>query len=112
LRIVNYVLLERYLENVVPSEMSPDYGVEPLKVQAIAARTYAVRFHEKNRGKGNYDLDDTTKYQAYNYVEKNDNSNSAIKATKGMILKYKNKIADTKYYSVTSGYAASSKAVW
>ncbi|MGL6100491.1 MAG: SpoIID/LytB domain-containing protein, partial [Fusobacteriaceae bacterium] len=46
LRIVNYVLLERYLENVVPSEMSPDYGVEPLKVQAIAARTYAVRFHE------------------------------------------------------------------
>ncbi|MGL4252504.1 MAG: SpoIID/LytB domain-containing protein, partial [Fusobacteriaceae bacterium] len=111
LRIVNHVLLERYLENVVPSEMSPTFGVEPLKVQAIAARTYAVRFQQRNGGKGSYDVDDTTKYQAYNYVEKNANSTAAIQATKGMILTYGGKIADTKYYSVTSGYGASSRAV-
>lgn len=112
LRIINSVLLERYLENVVPSEMSPTFGVEPLKVQAIAARSYAVRAVQSNNGKRNYDLDDTTKFQAYNYVEKNANSTSAIQATKGMILTYRGKTADTKYYSSTSGYGASSKAVW
>lgn len=112
LRIVNSVLLERYLENVVPSEMSPTFGVEPLKVQAIAARTYAVKVMQRNNGKRSYDLDDTTKYQAYNYVEKNSNSTAAIQATKEMILTYGGKTADTKYYSVTSGYGASSKAVW
>lgn len=111
LRLINSVPLEQYLEMVVPSEMSSNFGVEPLKVQAIAARTYATAIMRMKK-KRNYDVDDTTKFQAYNYVSKNENSNRAIAATKDMILTYKGRPADTKYYAVTSGYGASSKAVW
>ena len=41
--IINEVNLEEYLYSVVPSEMPVKFGLESLKVQAIAARSYAVR---------------------------------------------------------------------
>jgi hypothetical protein len=42
LRLVNVVDFEAYLMDVVPGEMPSNYGEEPLKVQAVAARTYAL----------------------------------------------------------------------
>ena len=42
LRVINTLDIEKYLLQVVPSEMPKSFGVEALKVQAVAARTYAV----------------------------------------------------------------------
>ena len=52
LLVVNDVYLEYYLYGVVPHEMSNSWPLEALKAQAIAARTYAVRY----MGSGTYDL--------------------------------------------------------
>ncbi|MDD4113142.1 MAG: SpoIID/LytB domain-containing protein, partial [Herbinix sp.] len=41
--IVNELPLEEYLYAVIPSEMPTYYGLEPLKVQAVCARSYAYR---------------------------------------------------------------------
>ena len=40
IRIINEIYMEDYLKQVVPSEMPQSFGVEALKAQAIAARTY------------------------------------------------------------------------
>ena len=40
--MINTLDIEKYLLQVVPSEMPKSFGVEALKVQAVAARTYAV----------------------------------------------------------------------
>ena len=39
---INLVELENYLYGVVPNEMSSSWGMESLKAQALASRTYAV----------------------------------------------------------------------
>ena len=43
LLIVNELPLEEYLYAVIPSEMPTYYGLEPLKVQAVCARSYAYK---------------------------------------------------------------------
>jgi len=42
LRAINVVGLEQYLYGVVPSEMPYTWAPEALKVQAVAARSYAL----------------------------------------------------------------------
>ncbi len=113
LRVINQVKLEDYLKNVVPSEMSSNFGIEPLKVQAIAARTYAARNIKLNRKKYyGYHINDTTDSQVYNGDNENSLSNRAIQETKGLILTYKNRIVDAKYYSTSSGFGAATEQVW
>ncbi|MGL5124582.1 MAG: SpoIID/LytB domain-containing protein [Fusobacteriaceae bacterium] len=113
LRVINEVGLESYLKKVVPGEMSPSFGVEALKVQAIAARTYALRDIERYRYKKNgYHIDDTSSSQVYNRSDENKLSNEAIKATTGLVLKYQDKIVDAKYYSTSSGFGEAANYVW
>lgn len=113
LRVINEVGLENYLRQVVPSEMSPSFGVEALKAQAVAARTYAVRDIERYRyKKDGYHIDDTASSQVYNGNDENTPSNEAVKATAGLILKYKGAIVDAKYYSTSSGFGEAANYVW
>lgn len=51
IRIINEIYMEDYLKQVVPSEMPQSFGVEALKAQAIAARTYALSDYLKFRYK-------------------------------------------------------------
>ena len=54
--------MEEYLRGVVCREMSDKWPLEALKAQAVAARTFAMS--RLNPGAA-FDVDDTTKYQAY-----------------------------------------------
>ena len=49
LRMINEVNMEDYLLQVLPSEMPESFGLEALKAQAVAARTYALNdyFHSR-----------------------------------------------------------------
>ena len=64
LTVVNWVNLEQYLTSVVGAESYPSWGLEALKAQAVAARSYALKFHV-NPANALYDLDSSTRYQAY-----------------------------------------------
>lgn len=113
LRLINEVSMENYLLQVVPSEMPKSFGLEALKVQAVAARTYAAKDHQRNRyKKSGFHILDSTQSQVYNNLDENEITEKAVKSTKGIILTSDNKPIDAKYYSTSSGFNSSAHNVW
>jgi peptidoglycan hydrolase-like amidase len=103
--------LEDYLVGVVSSEMSDKWPLEALMAQAVAARTYAMAHM---RSSAAYDMDDTTKYQAYRYRKPGaaPNVENAVKATAGMALRYGGKLISAVYSASNGGQVRSSKDRW
>ncbi|MGL4424811.1 MAG: SpoIID/LytB domain-containing protein [Cetobacterium sp.] len=113
LNLINEILIEDYLLQVVPSEMPKSFGLEALKVQAIAARTYAAKDLLRNRyAKLGFHILDSTQSQVYNNLDENDLCNEAVKSTKGLILIHDDKPIDAKYYSTSSGFNSNAHNVW
>lgn len=113
LRMINELKMEDYLIQVLPSEMPRSFGLEALKAQAVAARTYALNdyFHSRFKKEGFHVIDDT-RSQMYNNEDENDVSTQAIKETYGKVMLYNGKPIEAKYYSTSSGYGASAHNVW
>jgi len=110
--VINQVNLEEYLYSVLPLEMSTGFPYEALKAQAVCARTYTAN----NIGRFNqhgFDLTDNTLSQVYGgvKVEAPDCTN-AVDETKGMIVTYNGKLAETFYYASSSGQTLDVKDVW
>ncbi|MGL5918170.1 MAG: SpoIID/LytB domain-containing protein, partial [Cetobacterium sp.] len=113
LNLINEISIEEYLLQVVPSEMPKSFGLEALKVQAIAARTYAAKDLLRNRyAKLGFHILDSTQSQVYNNLDENELCNEAVKYTKGLILIYDDKPIDAKYYSTSSGFNSNAHNVW
>jgi stage II sporulation protein D len=94
---VNYVMLREYLYSVVGAEMSPSWSIEALKAQAIAARSYAL-VHNVRPASRDYDLDDTTRYQAYKGVMTEANTTqAAVQATAGEFISHNGGIVESLY---------------
>lgn len=86
LTVVNWVNLEQYLTSVVGAEAYPSWGIEALKAQAVAARSYALKFHV-NPANALYDLDSSTRYQAYRGIATEYNTTAAAVAqTSGQVM--------------------------
>ena len=113
LTLVNEVDLEEYLLTVVPSEMPTSFGLEALKVQAVAARSYAARAIQTTgfRPYGAH-LDDSTASQVYNNISKQDVASYAVNDTAGMVAVYGDEIVDTRFFSTSGGYTANFHEVW
>ncbi|MCM0647874.1 SpoIID/LytB domain-containing protein [Clostridium swellfunianum] len=113
MNVINEVDLEDYLRKVVPSEMPATGGLESLKCQAIAARTYAISDMLANRfaNLGFY-VDDSTRSQVYNNTPMQSLSTQAVNTTKGMIMTYNNLPIDAKYYSTSAGTGVDYQDVW
>jgi len=111
--VINETSIEDYLCKVVPSEMPISGGLEALKCQAVAARTYAISDMLGNRfaSLGFY-VDDSTKSQVYNNTPVQTLSNTAVNSTKGLVMTYKNKPIDAKYYSTSCGLGAAYSDIW
>jgi len=103
--IVNELSLEAYLRYVVPSEMPSGYPEEALKAQAICARTYAYRYVQ-NPGLSAYNahLDDSVTYQVYNNISPQQTTDKAIEETRGQLLTYEGRLAETYFYSTSCGF--------
>lgn len=111
--LVNELNIEEYLLQVVPSEMPATFGLEALKVQAIAARTYAVKDMLKNRYDYlGFNILDSAQSQVYNNLDENDIATKAVKTTKGLIIVYDGEPIDAKYYSTSSGINSHAHNVW
>ena len=105
-QVVDVVALESYLKGVVPSEMPFDWPAQALQAQAVAARSYALANLTKNR---DFDLYSDTRDQVYGGVgAESPTTSDAIVATKGKVVLYKGKVADTLFFSTSGGRTASS----
>ena len=113
LRVINTLDIEKYLLQVVPSEMPKSFGVEALKVQAVAARTYAVSDILKGKyAKDGFHIKDTVESQVYNNQVENEEATRAIEETAGEIMTYDNMPIDAKYFSTSSGFTSHASNVW
>lgn len=111
--IVNELALENYLRSVVPSEMPVSFGAEALKIQAIAARTYACRnILTSNWRSTSAHVVDSVLSQVYNNTLESNEATAAIEATKGEIIEYEGSPADIRYFSASSGFTGNAHEVW
>ncbi|GKU79965.1 hypothetical protein L3i20_v243620 [Paenibacillus sp. L3-i20] len=113
LRLINELDIEQYLYQVVPSEMPASFGLEALKAQAIAARTYALTDYLVSRfADRGFHIDDSTLSQVYNNSVENEITNQAVDSTAGQIMLSNGMLVDARFYSTSGGYGASKHEVW
>jgi len=111
--IVNELLLEEYLYSVLPSEMPVTYGLEALKVQAVCARSFAIKAMEESKfDKYGAHVDDSVSSQVYNNTGEDALSNQAVDETYAQVLAYGDDIVKAYFFSTSSGSTADVVDVW
>ncbi|WHX40249.1 SpoIID/LytB domain-containing protein [Mesobacillus sp. AQ2] len=101
---------EDYLKGVVPHEMPASWGVEALKAQAVAARTYSINSVGKV-------VADTQGFQVYGGVTWVDDyyqqrTNQAVEGTAGKVLRYNGNPISAVFSSSNGGYIESNANAW
>jgi stage II sporulation protein D len=110
LTLVNTAPLEQYLYAVVPSEMPKTWLPEALKVQAVAARSYALAVRKTA---GPFDVYADTRSQVYGGVgAEAPATTAAVDATAGEVLTYGGRVALTYFSSTSGGRTAAIGDVW
>lgn len=105
LNLINELNIDDYTKGVVPNEMGPRIfdEFEAQKVQALAARTYAVKRLGEYRTEG-YDICPTPACQVYKgFTTEEPLSNRAVEATAGQIITYDGEPIDALFTSTCGG---------
>ncbi|WP_258000369.1 SpoIID/LytB domain-containing protein [Bacillus sp. Marseille-P3661] len=105
IRPVNQLLLEDYLTGVVPFEVFPEWNIEALKAQTLAARTYTITHL-------NPKLDDTIQFQVYGGYNQFAKTKRAVIETKGEIITFNDKPIGAFYSASNGGMTESNENVW
>jgi SpoIID/LytB domain protein len=111
-RVVNTLSMEDYLRGAVPAEMPASWPAEALKVQAIAARSYAAyRLHPDS---GGFDVYDDTRSQVYRgLLAERSSTDAAVAATAGQVVKTSGgSVANTLYHSADGGATENNENVF
>ena len=99
---INELDMDSYLRGVVAGEMPSTWPLEALKVQAVAARTYALATRKTD---GAFDQYPDTRSQVYRGVTgESVRSDAAVSDTAGRIVTYEGVPAVTYYFSTSGGY--------
>src|SRR5690606_26975893 len=114
LTAINQVGMEEYLLGVVPFEIGrvgPEL-LEAAKAQAVAARTYALRYLGRRAELG-FDVFATVEDQVYGGAEgEHEPVSEAVLATAGEILTYRGEPIEAFYHSTCAGQTAAIEEVW
>ncbi|MFQ6112961.1 MAG: SpoIID/LytB domain-containing protein, partial [bacterium] len=111
--VVNEVSLEEYIKGVVPSEMPVGFPVEALKAQAVAARVEALAKKGLRHPSEPFDLCDEVHCQVFSGKTKQaQTTNHAVESTRGIVMVYRNKLAEAFYSGVCGGHTENNENVW
>jgi stage II sporulation protein D len=100
LNVVNALALEQYVKGVIPNESPPAWPQAELRAQAVESRSFAL---SAGVGGNGFDLYNDTRSQVYGgLTSETASTNAAANATKGQVVMYGGKIAET-YFSACSG---------
>jgi stage II sporulation protein D len=112
--LVNRLDMESYLLGVVPKELgrvTPDI-MEAAKAQAVAARTYAVRYLGRRSTQG-FDVYATVEDQVYGGVTgETPLISEAVLGTVGEVMQYNGQPIVAYYHSTCAGRTAAIDEVW
>ena len=112
--------LDEYLYGVVTSEMGTSYrengktkeiGLEALKAQAVASRTYAV-YKINSANYDGYDMTGTVSDQVYKECNVKDIVKEAVDSTSGQVMTYDGKVICAYFFSTSGGHTEVSENVW
>lgn len=112
--LVNVLDVDSYVAGVAAKEIPPSFGIEPLRAQAIAARSYAFgrRASGVHRNLG-IDVCDSQHCQVYaGLVGEHPLGNGAVEATSGMILLRGGNVFEPMYSSTCGGHTESTNRVF
>ncbi len=140
IQLINILPIENYLYSVISSEMRGDSSLELLKSHAVISRSWLLAQIEKQNQleKDNqtyqlihekkdeyirwYDREDHHHFhvcaddhcQRYQGTTRAHNNNviKAIKATKGLVLMYKDQISDARFSKCCGGYTEKFENCW
>lgn len=111
---INVLDMETYLLGVVPQEIGrvgPEL-LEAAKAQAVAARTYAVKYLGRRQQLG-FDVFATVQDQVYGgMAAEHDPVSRAVRETAGEILTYQGQPIEAYYHSTCAGQTAAIDEVW
>jgi stage II sporulation protein D len=98
--VINALSLDKYVRGVIAGEMPSSWPREALKVQAVAARSYALAGGVDGNG---FELYDDTRSQVYDGISgETPSTDRAVKQTSNEVVLYDGEVAST-YYSASSG---------
>lgn len=123
--------VDEYLKGVVPAEMPPNYNIEALKAQAIAARTY---LYQKMSSSAHNDCDICDNYRhcqayytyealmnAWKRTKKYDEATrktyyervcKAVEETSGIVITYNGKYIKAFFHASSPGKTESASEIW
>ena len=105
LNVVNALAVDQYVKGVIPNESPPSWPAEELKAQAVASRSFALTAGVGGNG---FDLYADTRSQVYKGLESEySTSNAAATATRGQVVMYDGKIAETLFSACSGGHTES-----
>jgi stage II sporulation protein D len=110
LNVVNALSVEAYVKGVIPNESPPSWPLAELKAQAVASRSFALTAGVGGNG---FDLYADTRSQVYKGLESEyASSNEAAEQTRGQVVTYGGKIAETLFSACSGGHTESIQNVF
>jgi stage II sporulation protein D len=110
--VINHVDLEEYVKGVVPAEINSAWHFEMLKVQAVAARTYALYQHMLSPSR-EYDVVASIQDQVYRGRQGVDaRVEQAVESTRGQVVTYQNAPIYAAFSSTAAGLTEDAVVVW
>jgi stage II sporulation protein D len=112
LHVINTLDIESYLYGVIPKEMSPQWPLEALKAQSVAARSFALYQKRINKNRA-YDVAASTGSQVYGgYSVESPPANRAVDETKGIVMMHKGQPALAYFHANSGGITEEASNVW
>lgn len=110
--LIERVGMEDWLEGVLPAEMNPNWPVEALVAQAIAARSYAAA-RWQTRHDEDWQLVRGTADVAYDgAVEPSANVAEALGRSRGLILVHAGQAILARFHAASGGRTEASDVLW
>lgn len=109
---VKVMSLDEYLRGVVAGEVPPNWPLEALKAQAVASRSYAQYTVEHPRHRPIADICTTTHCQHYAPEKINDNADTAVAQTRGLIAQYNDQTINAVFSARCGGHTRNNEEVW
>ncbi|MDR1087450.1 MAG: SpoIID/LytB domain-containing protein [Endomicrobium sp.] len=112
INVINVLNIEDYVKGVLPKEIDSGWPKEALKAQAVISRTYAMANLNSHLAQG-FDLCSITHCQVYGGLGiETESSNQAVLETKGEILTFEGKPAQTVFHATCAGHTEDPKHIW
>jgi stage II sporulation protein D len=112
LLVINELGVENYVAGILPCEVDPDWPLEALKAQAVISRTYAMVNLKRHEPDG-YNFCNTVHCQVYGGIDGEKKlTNKAVELTRGEVLTYNGKLAQTVYHAACAGHTEDPAYVW